>query len=754
MEHTAGTAFRLQRVSALVAIALVAIAVGLAFGRILDGDGATYRMIALGLASGVLAWATERRGMLLATLASAAALLLAVTWLAVPHSTWFGLPTVTTLRSLATLATLVGPQAREYVSPAPATPSLLMAGGIAVWAAVFSCYALAFRAQSPLLALVPPLALVVFADSVLDDLTKPIYGVLFLIAAFAVLFADSLRRIRAWGPVWSPIAGRDRLLPMAGSNARRVGASALVLAALAPLVVPGFGTTSIVDISRIGGGHRIALSPVADMGAILRNTAYNPPIFQVHVPPGHHLYWRMASLDTFDGTRWTALPDDGTAVQVQNGAIPGPSEKGQSVTQTFTMMSDLGDSWLVSGENEPTQITIDRAVVWHPLSSSLTMDGWPDSGESYTVSSTYANPTADQLRAAGVGPVDPADLKLPTDPTMAVPASVKDAADQWTADAHTKYDKIMAIMDHLLQPSYGFEYDWTVNLDDSSQALAQFLQERRGFCQQFAGLMAVMLRYLKIPARVEVGFTEGDHVAGEPGTYIVHAHDFHSWVEVPFKGFGYLRFDPTPGFAVGSHASYEHIKIKPSTTCIQHCGTKGHGTGASVSPTPVVGRNSVPPLVGLGGATSRHWLRVSALALAAGALALLAAIGIPLLHWFRRRRRLHAAGDPRTLIIATYDVFADRARELGVDRAPGDTPDEFRDRLVASDRLQEADRPLARMTTGVVRAAYSAEPPDAATADEVSRDADAVLQALRNTTPLRQRVVGRYRNERSRTRSG
>ena len=64
MAHTQGTTPRLQRLSALVAIALVAIAVGFAFGRILVGHGATYRMIAVGLASGVLAWATERRGML------------------------------------------------------------------------------------------------------------------------------------------------------------------------------------------------------------------------------------------------------------------------------------------------------------------------------------------------------------------------------------------------------------------------------------------------------------------------------------------------------------------------------------------------------------------------------------------------------------------------------------------------------------------------------------------------------------------
>ena len=78
--------------------------------------------------------------------------MLAVTWLAAPQTTWYGLPTSDTLRTLGTLATQVGGQAREYVSPAPPmTPALVLAGTIAVWAAVFSCYALAFRAQSPLL---------------------------------------------------------------------------------------------------------------------------------------------------------------------------------------------------------------------------------------------------------------------------------------------------------------------------------------------------------------------------------------------------------------------------------------------------------------------------------------------------------------------------------------------------------------------------------------------------------------------------
>jgi hypothetical protein len=755
MGHTAGTSIRLQRLSALVAIALVAIATGFAFGRILDGPGATYRMIAVGLASGVFAWATERRGMLIATLVSAAALLLAMTWLAVPHTTWFALPTATSVRSLETLATLVGAQARQYVSPAPATPSLVMAGAVAVWAAVFSCYALAFRAQSPLLALVPPLALVVFADSVLDDAIKPVYGALFLIAALAVLFADSLRRIRAWGPVWSPVAGRDRLLPVAGRNARWVGASALVAAVLAPLLLPGFGTTSLLDISR-WGDHRVSVSPLVQMGSVLTNPKYNVPFFTVHVdPPGRHSYWRMESLDSFDGNTWEALPDNGAEMQVQNGAIPTAPEAGRSVTQTFTMMDDLGYSWLVSGGNVPTQISIDHAVSWHPPSSSLTMDGWPNDGESYTVTSTYTNPTPHELRVAGVGPVDPLDLGLPTDPSMAIPASVTTAALRWTARADTRYDEVMAIMRHL-QSSHGFIYDPTVDLQDDSQALADFLNERKGFCQQFAGLMAVMLRYLGIPARLGLGFTQGTSTS-EPGTYVVNGQDYHTWVEVPFNGFGYITFDPTPGFADLSSTSYATVtkvpKIKPCKPGTPRCG-KG-------PPTEIGGKR--PPVGGDGGnttqvgppaeqATTGPTISKPEIALAAVAVAFLMAVAIPLVRGFRRRRRLHAANDPRTLIITTYDVFADRARELGVGRAPGDTLDEFRDRLVATDRLSEADQPLVRMTTEVVRAAYSAEPPDEATAQEVSRDAEAVLHALRSTTSFRHRVWGLYRNERGTSR--
>jgi Transglutaminase-like superfamily/TgpA N-terminal domain len=66
-----------------------------------------------------------------------------------------------------------------------------------------------------------------------------------------------------------------------------------------------------------------------------------------------------------------------------------------------------------------------------------------------------------------------------------------------------------------------------------------------GYCQYFAGAMALMLRYLGIPARVAVGFAGGSY---DPTHHVWNVSDreAHAWVEVWFKGYGWLPFDPTP----------------------------------------------------------------------------------------------------------------------------------------------------------------------------------------------------------------
>jgi transglutaminase-like putative cysteine protease len=745
MAHTPGTTPRVQRLSALAAISLVAIAVGFAFGRILVGSTATYRMLAVGLASGAIAWATERRGMVLATAASAVALLLALGWLSAPQTTWYGVPTAETIRTLGTLATQVGAQAREYVSPAPATPALIMAGVIAVWAAVFSCYALAFRAQSPLLSLVPPIALIVFADSVLDEVIRPLYGVLFLLAALGVLFADSLRRIRGWGPVWSPSGARDRLAPVAGRNARRVGVTAVALAALAPAFVPGFGTTAVLDISRFGSDNRIRVSPLVSMGSLLSDAANgnNPEVFRVKADAPS--YWRMVALDAFDGNTWEARPDVG--VELQGTSIQPAPSTGTPVQQTYTVSNDLGFGWLV-GAGDPTDIAINHDVWWHPLSSSLQMDGWPDAGETYTVTSTRQDVTPETLE--GVQATDPGgqDLVLPA----GIPDDVRNTAKLWTAGKTTDYDKVMAIIRHLRDGD--FQYDVGVTYGEGSSALSQFLQDKKGFCQQFASLMAVMLRTLDIPARVAVGFATGTPTGSN--TWAVTLKQYHAWVEVPFHGYGWLTFDPTPNFLDPS-ATWQ-----PRNTSAVACESGGPrcGGGNPLDPPqqshvrhPVKGgllnADSTGQLPQTGGGTRTATARFTLSALLwLAAAALVLAIGIPLWHGLRRRRRLHAAHDARGVILARYDVFGDRARELGWGRPPGETPEEFRRRLVASDTLgDEAREPLGRLTRTVVEAAYGPDDPDRGALEEVERDTATVLQRLRAVTPLRQRVLGVYRRD-------
>jgi hypothetical protein len=58
--------------------------------------------------------------------------------------------------------------------------------------------------------------------------------------------------------------------------------------------------------------------------------------------------------------------------------------------------------------------------------------------------------------------------------------------------------------------------------------------------------MALMLRYLGVPARVAVGFSSGTYDVRR-GVWTVTDHEAHAWVEAWFRGYGWLPFDPTPG---------------------------------------------------------------------------------------------------------------------------------------------------------------------------------------------------------------
>lgn len=745
-------------------MAILAVATSLAFGRVFAGHSSTWRLMGVAAASAVIASALERRSLVLATVVSAALLLVAIGLLVFPKTTWYGLPTLETLRHAVDASRLVGQQARLQVAPTAPLRPLFLAAIVAIWATVFSSHALAFRARSPLLALLPPLTLLAFADTVLEELIKPAYGLAFLGGALALVFADSLRRVQAWGPVWVGSGSRARRFAIAGRGARRVAVAAVATAALAPILVPGFGSKAIIDISSTSSQDRVRIDPLVSIKASLTRP---DPVEVFQVRSSAPSYWRMLSLPSFDGVTWR--PDNtvqGAAITPETILDPGPPGSaiappaGQPIEQVFQVSSDLDLPWLPVAY-PPRQIEVPGSSVrFEPETGTVLLDSNLDAGAVYRATSYAVQPTPEQL-AATVFPTPAQNSRytaLPAD----TPSGIREIAERWTAGATNDYERILAIQDRLTDTSV-FTYDINVPARDDSYTLVDFLTvTKTGFCQQFASAMAIMLRTLGLPTRVAVGFTAGTYDP-DTGTWRVTTDEAHSWVEVLFPSYGWLAFEPTPGRQNPVASGYQHPEAAcpsgvPSCGSTGAAGATGGATGAAGAPgglpqqlRNLIDRPSVRagsrsgPLPGANaaGELAGRW-PIGTVALLLLGMILLAAIAIPSIRALRRRvRRLRAGSEPRALILASYDVFADRAADLGHARAAGETLDEYRRRLRAGGAT--TDGHLDRLTSIAVRAAYSPDDPTRSDVREASDAASTALRDLRRRTSLGRRIAGQYR---------
>jgi transglutaminase-like putative cysteine protease len=764
MARTAGTTARTQRLITLVATCLLAGATGLAIGRVFLSHAATYRLVSTAVVSAVLAVALERRNLLLATLASAGAMVVVVGIFVFPESTWYGTPTPETVRAMIHAAGLVGEQARVQVAPTDALPPLMLAALAATWAAVFSAHALAFRAGSPLLALLPPIALVAFADSVLEETVQPLFGVAFLIAATAVIFADGLRRVQGWGPIWAGPGRQARLSVSAGRGARRVAAAAVALAAVSPLLLPGFGSQALLDFSS-RSDDQVRLDPLVSVKSSL-NRDDPTPVFEVRTSTPS--YWRMVALPDFDGSSWRPDLDAATIevdqdTQLTTNAAPGEGIDGTAetpVSVSFRTSSALALPWLPLPYPPGTTDAEADGLRWDPEGGSLAIESTIDAGTTYNATMRLVRPSPDALRAQGTPSITEIAryTRLPDD----LPGEIAALAADWTQGAGTTYDKVIAIQDTFTSPIEGFAYDTDVPARDDQDALLDFLTDsKRGFCQQFASSMAVMLRSLGIPARVAVGFTAGEF-DDSADVLKVSTDQAHAWVEVLFPDYGWLAFEPTPGRR--NVVAYPYTD--PSTVTCQPgpqggCGTRARGPRGqptNVRPgTLAPGFGAIKEAVRPGGLqggvapgdgaaatpersgpSPRQWLGIAVLL----GLVLLALVP-PARAWRRRRRVRHSTGR-RDLILTTYDVFTERAGELGFPRSRGQTPEEYRDHVIASGELDGAASRLSSLTSIAVGAAYSPRDPADAEATEAAEAAEATLSALRRNVGIARRLRGIY----------
>ena len=157
---------------------------------------------------------------------------------------------------------------------------------------------------------------------------------------------------------------------------------------------------------------------------------------------------------------------------------------------------------------------------------------------------------------------------------------------------------------------------------------------KRGYCQQYSGAMALLLRMAGVPARVVTGFTSGS-LDSKTREYVVRDLDAHSWVEVWYGGIGWVTFDPTPADAPPRSQPDE--------------ADAGGGASAGVGP-PSLGGDvpSDPGRRALAAEEGPSWVLI-----ALGALAALALAAGGVLLWLRRRRR--ATTPPAAVAVAELE---------------------------------------------------------------------------------------------------
>jgi transglutaminase-like putative cysteine protease len=117
-------------------------------------------------------------------------------------------------------------------------------------------------------------------------------------------------------------------------------------------------------------------------------------------------------------------------------------------------------------------------------------------------------------------------------------------AQQLAEESDTQEDYVQAVLTYLRE---GFVYSETP--PRASSTLDGFLFDAKsGYCQQFSGAMALLLRMGGVPARVATGFTSGS-LDSKTREFVVRDLDAHSWVEVWYHNIGWVTFDPTPADA-------------------------------------------------------------------------------------------------------------------------------------------------------------------------------------------------------------
>ncbi|SDQ43002.1 transglutaminase TgpA family protein [Actinopolyspora saharensis] len=510
-----------------------------------------------------------------------------------------------------------------------------------------------------------------------------------------------------------------------------VVATAAVIALLAGTVFTGVGTRGRIPGTdqepRGPGTGEIGLRPFTSLrGQLSRDEVVE--LFRVEGLP-RNAYLRAMTLRRFDPDQGWKL--DGLSRGVaMDGRLPTPAGVQPSETDTTSVRIDpvgYRDAWLPMF-GVPVEVSeIGTGWRYDPASGTAFTRENPDT-DSYTELAAFPDPSERTLRrASGEDTVSPAYSS-----TAGIPPRVRELARRITSEQHNRFDRAVALQRYFTDPSNGFTYDLRTAPASSDDALTDFLfRGKRGYCEQFASAMAVLLRSVGIPSRVAVGFTPGERSGNQR---VITTEDAHAWVEAFFPGHGWITFDPTPL----SDDRAPTPSYLGSEDRGQQGGQDSETSGTTPEPTPSDGAPTTrPDESGSPSPVARNertpiglWLLPST-----AVLLLVGGVAAPaLIRSARRRSRLSrvaadAPGATRLAWRELLDEFTDR----GTPPIPSESPRGTSERLIGQYGLdEESARAVRRLTAEIERALYAPQGDAGVSTAELTT----AVEGLRRSRPL------------------
>lgn len=709
----------------LAVAALVAAAV-LPLSRLVRGGGFGASVLSALVLSLGLAW-IWRRLRLPPTLSVGLNILVLIWFVAAVFATstlWGPFPTLDSLHRMADVIAAGNRDVIQEVAPVLLTDGILLFITAGVWVTTTLVDLAVVRARSPLLGITFAIPMFVLPGTLLDSDRRVLEMLMFLGAGALLLFLDERARTIGWGAIMGPLRPGWRASP-----AFRVAAVAIAGAIVIMPLLPGYGAEPA--LRGIGGSSdRVTFNPLVAIKPTLNKTPHRT-LFTV--TSDRFSYYRLSSLDVFDGDAWHERPQRELLLDRRVEPISRPGER--ELRQIFNIDA-LAGSWLPAAY-EPVEIRGAGPVALTTETRTLLFPRALERGMSYEVVSRPPDASL-ELLDRGVTYDDNARRFL------ALPDRVRDdllpIAREITRSQSTPFRRARALQNHLR----GFTYDENVADGHSFSTMLEFLTvTQRGYCEQFAGTMAVLARTLGIPARVAIGFAGGTENGS--GGYIVTTEHAHAWVEVFFPQAGWVAFEPTPRAGVARVPDYAlPQQVEPSPIAPEPDPTQ---TASAPSQSPsALPSNRAPDL---GGGTNQPGIvpRWSRPLIAVGIL-LLAILASMIGRIVLVGRRINHAPSTKEAVRTRYVDFLAWCAAAGFARTPGETPAEHARRLTAA--VPEADEPLRRLADLVGYALWA--PPNGLDHAEVDAAAGRARAVLAATLPRRTRALatlgwGRWRAE-------